>query len=67
MHTFLTGVRGLIAPSLAFAMIKVMSFDTFAIACGITILSASCFIGVRARSNSESTDRLRPGGSKERL
>jgi hypothetical protein len=48
-------------------MIKVMSFDTFAIVCGLTILSASGFIGVRARSNSESTDRLRPGARKERL
>jgi hypothetical protein len=67
VHTFLTGVRGLLAPSLAFAMIKVMSFDTFAIVCGITILSASCFIGVRARSNSESSNRLRPGSNHERL
>ncbi len=67
VHTFLTGMRGLIAPALAFAMIKVMSFDTFAIVCGVTILSASGFIGVRARSNSESTDRLRPGARQERL
>lgn len=67
VHTFLTGVRGLIAPSLAFAMIKVMSFDTFAIVCGITILSASGFIGVRARGNSESSHRLRPGSNHERL
>jgi hypothetical protein len=44
-----------------------MSFDTFAIVCGITILSASCFIGVRARSNSESSNRLRPGSNHERL
>ena len=68
VHTFLTGVRGLIAPSLAFAMIKIMSFDAFAIACGITILSASCFIGVRARSSDPATsDRLRPGARPERL
>ncbi|OYW26196.1 MAG: hypothetical protein B7Z47_07880, partial [Chthoniobacter sp. 12-60-6] len=67
VHTFLTGMRGLIAPALAFAMIKVMSFDTFAIVCGLTIVSASGFIGVRARSSSESTDRLRPGARQERL
>lgn len=68
VHTFLTGLRGLVAPSLAFAMIKVMSFDTFAILCGLTILSASGFIGVRARSSDpETSKRLSPGAKPERL
>lgn len=68
VHTFLTGMRGLIAPSLGFAMVKVMSFDTFAIVCGLSILSASGFLTVRARnSDLESYDRLRPGTKPERL
>lgn len=68
VHTFLTGMRGLVAPSLAFAMIKVMSFDTFAIVCSLTILAASGFIGVRARSSDPTTsDRLKPGARAERL
>ena len=68
VHTFLTGLRGLIAPSLAFAMIKVMSFDTFAILCGLTILSASGFLGVRAHTSDPTTsDRLKPGARPERL
>ncbi|MBL9179408.1 MAG: MFS transporter [Verrucomicrobiaceae bacterium] len=68
VHTFLTGMRGLIAPSLGFAMVKVMSFDTFAIVCGLSILSASGFLTVRARnSDPESHDRLRSGTKPERL
>lgn len=68
VHTFLTGMRGLVAPSLAFAMLKVMSFDTFAILCGLTILSASGFIGIRARSSDpETSKRLSPGAKPERL
>lgn len=68
VHTFLTGLRGLVAPSLAFAMLKVMSFDTFAILCGIAIVSASGFITVRARSSDpETSKRLSPGAKPERL
>jgi len=60
VHTFLTGARGLVAPFLAFAMLKVMSFQSFAIICGASVLSASAFITVRARtSDPETTKRLR--------
>ncbi|MEZ5384513.1 MAG: MFS transporter [Prosthecobacter sp.] len=68
VHTFLTGLRGLLAPSVAFAMIKIISFDHFAILCGLTILSASGFLGARARSSDPATsDRLKPGAKPERL
>ena len=55
VHTFLTGLRGLVAPFLAFAMLKVMSFDSLAIACGITIVAASGFITIRARTADPAT------------
>lgn len=68
VHTFLTGMRGLVAPSMAFAMVKVMSFDTFAILCGVSILFASGFITVRRRSSDpETAKRLDPKGRAERL
>lgn len=68
VHTFLTGLRGLVAPSLAFAMLKVMSFDTFAIICSVAIVSASGFITVRSRnSDPETSKRLSPGARPERL
>ncbi|MBK8091795.1 MAG: MFS transporter [Verrucomicrobiaceae bacterium] len=44
VHTFLTGMRGLLTPFLAFALLKVMSFDTLAMICGAGIISASAFI-----------------------
>jgi hypothetical protein len=50
-----------VAPFLAFAMLKVMTFQTFSIVCGAAILSASAFITVRARtSDPETSKRLRP-------
>jgi len=62
VHSFLTGVRGLLAPFLAFAAIEVMSFEMLSWLCAAAILSASAFITVRARSSSEeSTRRLGPG------
>ena len=64
VHSFLTGLRGVIAPYLAFAMIDVMSFQTIGIVCAITIFSASCFITVRVRKNDPNTShRLVPGAS----
>ncbi len=66
VHTFLTGLRGLVAPSLAFALLKIVSFDTFAILCGIAVVSASGFITVRVRS-SDSSGRLDPAARTERL
>ena len=50
VHTFLTGLRGVIAPPLAFAALPLMSFQTLALACAAAIVSASAFITVRARS-----------------
>jgi len=68
VHTFLTGMRGLVAPYLAFGMLKVMSFDTFAILCGLSILAASGFITVRRRSSDpETAKRLDPTRRGERL
>ena len=65
VHSFLTGVRGLLAPPLAFAAIELMSFQTLSLVCGAAILSASAFITVRARSSdAESHRRL---GPRERL
>jgi hypothetical protein len=50
-----------VAPFLAFAMLMVMTFQTFSIVCGAAILSASAFITVRARtSDPETSKRLRP-------
>jgi MFS family permease len=64
VHSFLTGLRGVVAPYLAFAMIDVMSFQTIGIVCAITIFSASCFITVRVRKNDPNTShRLVPGAS----
>lgn len=64
VHSFLTGVRGIIAPYLAFAMIDVMSFSSIGVVCAITVFSASGFIAVRARGNDPKTShRLAPGAS----
>ena len=64
VHTFLTGVRGLVAPYLAFAMIGWMSFETVAVLCSVAILGASGFITLRARSADPATKhRLVPGAS----
>lgn len=64
VHSFLTGVRGIVSPFLAFAMVDAMSFPQIGIVCAIMILSASGFIGVRARRSDPSTShRLVPGAS----
>ncbi len=73
VHSFLTGLRGLAAPFLAFALVDVLSFQWIGLLCGAVILSASCFIAVRAKSaDPESSRRLHPntppgGGWSERL
>ncbi len=62
VHSFLTGVRGLVAPFIAFAMVDAFSFQTIGIICAAAILSASLFITVRVRSNDpETSRRLKPG------
>lgn len=65
VHTFLTGLRGLLAPYLAFAAIGVMSFQSLSIWCGIFIVAASAFISVRAKGSDDET--LRRLGPRERL
>ncbi|HYF35750.1 MAG TPA: MFS transporter, partial [Prosthecobacter sp.] len=68
VHTFLTGLRGLIAPYIAFAAIKYISFPNLSILCSIGIVGASAFITARARSSDpETRRRLGPGGVEERL
>lgn len=65
VHSFLTGLRGLVAPYLAFAAIGVMSFQALSLLCCVGIIGASAFITVRARhSDDETTRRL---GPRERL
>lgn len=67
VHSFLTGVRGIISPYLAFALIDWVSFPTIGVLCAITIASASGFITVRVRSNDPRTSRrLVPGASPPR-
>jgi len=68
VHTFLTGLRGIVAPFLAFGLIAHYSFAAISIGCATTILAASCFITVRARTdNAESMNRLGKGSQGERL
>lgn len=68
VHTFLTGLRGLIAPFIAFAAIKYVSFPTLSVLCSIGIVGASAFITARARSSDpETRRRLGPSGVEERL
>lgn len=65
VHTFLTGLRGLVAPYIAFAAIGVMSFQTLSVFCSIGIIAASAFITVRARGSDDETRRRL--GPRERL
>jgi MFS family permease len=68
VHTFFTGLRGLIAPFIAFSLINHFSFTTIGIGCAVSILAASGFITVRARSSDpETSQRLKPGPRYERL
>lgn len=64
VHSFLTGVRGIIAPYVAFTMIDYMSFPAIGVACAIMVFSASGFIVARVRGNDPKTShRLVPGAS----
>jgi hypothetical protein len=53
VHSFFTGLRGLVAPYLAFAALGLMSFQTLAILCSIGIVAASAFITVRSPEGAE--------------
>jgi hypothetical protein len=65
VHTFFTGLRGMLAPFLAFALMEATSFRVIGIGCALAILGASAFITVKARSpESDSENRLRSGGAR---
>jgi MFS family permease len=66
VHTFLTGVRGLIAPFLAFALVKHLSFESIGIGCAVALLCASGFITARARAE-DSDPEGRLGAAPERI
>lgn len=57
VHTFLTGIRGVAAPFLAYAMIGWWSFTTMAWICAVLVLAASGFIAARRKGE-------RIGGAK---
>jgi len=68
VHTFFTGLRGLIAPFLAFYLIDRVSFANIGIAAAVSILAASGFITIRARGgDGASSSRLDPKSRYERL
>ncbi len=68
VHTFFTGLRGLVAPFIAFTLIDHVSFATLGILCAVSILAASGFITVRVRGNDPATSsRLNPRANLERL
>ena len=61
-------VSGLIAPYIAFAAIRYVTFPQLSVLCSIGIVGASAFITARARSSDDETRRrLGPGGVEERL
>lgn len=66
VHTFLTGVRGLLSPFVAFALIGHVSFEAIGIGCAVAILSASGIITVRAISD-DSDPEGRLGATAERI
>jgi MFS family permease len=49
VHTFLTGIRGVAAPFLAYLMITHWSFATMAWICAALVIVASAFIAVRRK------------------
>ncbi len=49
VHTFLTGIRGVAAPFMAYAMIRYWSFTTMAWVCALLVLAASGFIAARRK------------------
>ena len=51
VHTFLTGIRGVIAPFLGYAMIQWWSFSTMAWVCAALVVAASGFIAARKKGD----------------
>jgi lipid-A-disaccharide synthase-like uncharacterized protein len=49
VHTFFTGVRGVLAPHIAFWFITGFSFNVFSLVCGALIVAASCVLIPEAR------------------
>lgn len=68
VHTFLTGIRGVLAPFIAYAMISVWSFPTMAWICAALVLAASGFIAIRKKGDRIGGAEARPELSeRERL
>jgi hypothetical protein len=44
VHTFFTGVRGVLAPLLAFQLVGIVSIATMGIICSLMILAASLML-----------------------
>lgn len=51
VHTFLTGIRGVLAPFLAYAMVEYGSFQSMAWICAALVAFASLFIAVRRKGD----------------
>ena len=51
VHTFLTGIRGVAAPFIAYAMVRWWSFSVMAWACGLLVIAASGFIAARRKGD----------------
>lgn len=65
VHTFLTGIRGVAAPFLAYAMVGWWSYTTMAWVCAILVLAASGFIAVRRKGERIGGAHLLPELSEE--
>jgi hypothetical protein len=65
VHTFLTGIRGVLAPFLAYAMIEWWSFTTMAWICAGLVAAASGFIAVRRKGERIGGREARPELSED--
>ncbi|WP_170156930.1 MFS transporter [Roseimicrobium gellanilyticum] len=60
VHTFLTGIRGVLAPFLAYGMVEWWSFTTMAWVCAGLVVAASGFIAVRKKGERIGGREVRP-------
>lgn len=65
VHTFLTGIRGVAAPFLAYAMVAWWSFATMAWICALLVLAASGFIAARRKGERIGGAKVMPELSEE--
>jgi MFS family permease len=65
VHTFLTGIRGVLAPFLAYAMIEWWSFTSMAWICAGLVVAASGFIAVRRKGERIGGREARPELSED--